>query len=148
MSETQRSSLTGSCACGAVRFEFSAPLRPVIACHCGTCRRTSGHYWAATQCHRRNLALIEDRGLKWFDSSDFARRGFCAECGASLFFERHDSGRISIAAGALDAPTHLQVVEHICTAEAGDYYDLEAAAPQQAGNEISERWLLPADERD
>src|SRR5262245_23873659 len=29
---------TGSCLCGAVRFDITGPLRPVIACHCTQCR--------------------------------------------------------------------------------------------------------------
>ena len=40
--------ITGSCECGAVVFELSGKLRDVVACHCGQCRKTSGHYWAAT----------------------------------------------------------------------------------------------------
>lgn len=94
-------------------------MRPVVACHCGTCRRTSGHYWASTQVYDENFKLIKDRGLKWFDSSDFARRGFCAECGSSLFFKRNDTNRISIAGGTIDLPTGLEEAEHICTSEAG-----------------------------
>ncbi|MDZ7841686.1 MAG: GFA family protein [Gammaproteobacteria bacterium] len=134
---------TGACACGAVRFEFDGPARPVIACHCNTCRRTSGHYWASTQVYERDLKMIADAGLKWFRSSDFARRGFCGECGSSLFFQPDDSGRVSIAGGALDAPTGLRLTEHIGTAEAGDYYQIESGPDQSAGMEISERWRLP-----
>jgi len=29
----------GGCACGAVRYRVTGPLRPVIACHCESCRR-------------------------------------------------------------------------------------------------------------
>lgn len=134
---------SGACACGAVRFEFEGPARPVIACHCNTCRRTSGHYWASTQVYDRDLTLLTDAGLKWFRSSDFARRGFCAECGSSLFFQPDGSGRTSISAGVIDAPTGLRLVAHIGTAEAGDYYDIEAGPEQSPGMEVNERWRLP-----
>lgn len=147
MSEIRILDATGRCACGAVRFEASGSMRPVIACHCGTCRRTSGHYWAATQVYDDDFKLVEDRGLKWFDSSDSARRGFCGECGSSLFFKRHGSGRISIAGGALDSPTGLRQAEHICTSEAGDYYPIDDTLPGQSDNQVSDRFQLPA-ERD
>ena len=34
---------TGSCLCGAVRYEVGGELRDVIYCHCEKCRRTHGH---------------------------------------------------------------------------------------------------------
>jgi len=143
VSDIKNLEVSGGCACGAVRFQASGPMRPVIACHCGTCRRTSGHYWAATQAYRDNFTLLEDRGLKWFRSSTHARRGFCAECGSSLFFERRDSGRISVAGGCLDAPTGLVEAEHICTSEAGDYYRIDESLPNQSGTRVSDRFQLP-----
>lgn len=144
MSEISNLHVTGRCACGAVRFEASGPMRPVIACHCGTCRRTSGHYWAATQAFDANFNLIEDRGLKWFDSSELARRGFCGECGSSLFFKRHGTDRISIAGGTLDPPTGLREAEHIYTAEAGDYYRIDDTLSSHADGQVSDRFQLPA----
>lgn len=53
--------ITGGCPCGGVRYEVRGPLRDVIACHCTQCRRTSGHFVAATACRR---ALFEPQGLK------------------------------------------------------------------------------------
>ena len=38
----------GSCLCGAVRYIVRGELRHVVGCHCGQCRKTSGHYVAAT----------------------------------------------------------------------------------------------------
>lgn len=143
MDEMTNRDLRGGCACGGVRFELDGPMRGVIACHCETCRRTSGHYWAATEAYRRDLRLIADDTLTWFASSDSAQRGFCAACGSSLFYRRNQSDCISIAAGALDLPTGLRCVEDICTSEAGDYYGLDGERSQQAGNVISPAWRFP-----
>ena len=74
----------GGCDCGAVRYQARGPLRDVTNCHCGQCRRTHGHFAAYTNADKDGLSFIEDRGLKWYKSSDFARRGFCGECGASI----------------------------------------------------------------
>ena len=46
----------GRCACGAVRYRVTGPLRPVVACHRETCRRTSGHLVAATSALRTTVA--------------------------------------------------------------------------------------------
>ena len=115
---------TGGCLCGAVRYEVRGPLRGVVNCHCGQCRKVHGHVAAYTSAARADLVLIEDRGLKWYASSDFARRGFCGDCGASLFWEVLNQGPISIAAGGIDAPSGLTTLRHIFTAHKGDYYEI------------------------
>lgn len=143
MPDIKHAILTGGCVCGAVRFKVNGLVRPVIACHCETCRRTSGHYWAATETYCDDLHLIEERGLKWFRSSSFAQRGFCAECGSSLFYRRDGVERISISAGAIDAPTGLALTEHICMNEASDYYTANPTISQRSDCQISQRWLLP-----
>ena len=120
----------GSCECGAVAFELSGELRPPLACHCTQCRKTSGHYWSATQVPSDKLTIIKDDGLKWYRSSDWARRGFCKECGASLFWEMDGEERTSVGMGTLDGSTGLQTAKHICIADKGDYYDIADGLPQ------------------
>jgi hypothetical protein len=114
----------GGCLCGAVRYEIRGPLRPVVNCHCGQCRKFHGHYGAYSNVASDGISITGYRHLKWYRSSSFARRGFCKECGSSLFWERIKSGTISIAAGTLDAPTKLKTVRHIFVADMGDYYKL------------------------
>ena len=123
----------GSCLCGAVAFEMEPPLRPVIACHCTQCRKTSGHYWATTSVPLEQFRLVADGGLRWFRSSEGAERGFCSLCGASLFWRPDGEARIAVAAGALDAPTGLAVAEHIFVADKGDYYAIADGLPQDPG---------------
>jgi len=114
----------GSCECGAVTYEATGEMRPVVACHCTQCRKTSGHFWAATSVPSEALNITKSDGLKWYRSSGFARRAFCTECGASLFYEMDGEGRISIGAGTLDRPTHLHTEKHIFVQDKGDYYDI------------------------
>ena len=77
----------GSCECRAVTFAVEGPLGPTWACHCSQCREASGHYWASTEVPNVQLKLIKDGGLKWYRSSEQARRGFCVACGSSLFWQ-------------------------------------------------------------
>jgi hypothetical protein len=115
---------SGSCLCGAVRFSTRGRLRPVINCHCTMCRRWHGHFGAYTGTTLDNFTLLEDRGLKWYRSSEIADRGFCGECGSSLFWRKRDAGAIGIAAGALDTPTGLHTKRHEFVADQSDYYQL------------------------
>jgi len=127
---------TGGCLCGAVRYRVAGPLRDVVNCHCGQCRRVSGHFAAFTASARAALTFTEDRGLAWYRSSDTVRRGFCRHCGATLFWDARGRDYIAIAAGGLDAPSGLRTVADIFTADAGDYYDLP---------EHDARWPGPMD---
>jgi hypothetical protein len=117
---------TGGCLCGAVRFTISGAMRSVINCHCGQCRRFHGHYAAYSAVDANDLTMTEDRRLKWFQSSDMAQRGFCGECGSSLFWKPANKPHIAVAAGSLDQPTGLATTGDIFTADKGDYYMIAA----------------------
>lgn len=119
---SQSSEIRGACLCGAVRFRLSPPLREVFLCHCSQCRKWSGHFWAATSVPLDRFHLEGEESLRWYPSSDHARRGFCAICGSSLFWEPKGEGRISVAAGALEPPTGLRIGEVWERDSAGDYY--------------------------
>jgi hypothetical protein len=118
---------TGRCLCGAVSYEVTGPLRDVLICHCEECRRWHGHVSATTAARRADLVLREQRGLRWVQSPRSearARRGFCEECGSSLFWDAPGRETISIAAGTLDGATGLRVASHWYLSQAGDYYEL------------------------
>jgi len=121
----------GSCECGAVTYELDGPLRPPVACHCTQCRKTSGHYWSATQVSNDQLRITKDDGLKWFRSSETARRGFCTGCGASLFWQLDGENATSVGTGTLDGATGLETAAHIYVADKGDYYAIEAGPKQR-----------------
>ena len=123
----------GGCLCGAVRYEVRGRLRDIVACHCTQCRKSTGHYYAATAARRENFTLTEQRGLRWYRSSAAARRGFCGECGSVLFWDNREYPHISITAGSLYEPTDLVLVKHIFVAEKGDYYTIADGLPQVEG---------------
>jgi len=124
---------TGRCLCGGVKFEVLGPLRPVTYCHCGMCRRTSGHFVAASACDRGHLRMLATDGLTWYQSSASARRGFCGRCGSQLFWDPVDGADISLFAGAIDLPSGLTAAEHIFVADKGDYYEILDGLPQKRG---------------
>jgi hypothetical protein len=121
--------VTGSCLCGGVRFRISVPLRPVVACHCTQCRKTSGHHVAATRVDNSRLEMLGDETLRWYRSSESAERGFCSRCGGNVFWRVVGSDGTSIMAGTLDAPTGIRLESHIYAADAGDYYSIDDGVP-------------------
>ena len=128
----------GTCLCGSVRFSVArAVLTNVVVCHCGMCRRWHGHVGAYADAPRTALVFDATGDLSWFDSSNFARRGFCRACGSSLFWDAPERATISIAAGALEAPTGLGTTLQIFTRDQGDYYALDPAVTIRAEPETS-----------
>ncbi len=132
MSAVQTADASGSCLCGAVRYEVRGPLRPVVYCHCSQCRRTSGHYVAASACDADDLTLLADQSLRWYDSSPQAQRGFCATCGGNLFWRPKEGDHVSIMAGTIDLPTGVRAIAHIHTDSASDYHVIADGLPQYA----------------
>jgi len=134
---------TGGCLCGAVRYEVRGPLREVLFCHCRECRRWHGHVSASTAAARAHLVIVVADGLRWIESpqSDArARRGFCAQCGSSLFWDAPGRDTVSIAAGTVDGDTGVRVAAHWFVSQAGDYYAIpDDGLPRHAGSGESER---------
>jgi hypothetical protein len=135
---------TGRCLCGAVSYEVSGPLRDVLVCHCEECRRWHGHASATSAAKRGDLVIKEGSALSWIESphSDArARRGFCAQCGSSLFWDAPGRETVSIAAGTLDGQTGLRMASHWYVSQAADYYDIpEDGLPR---HELSGEGELP-----
>jgi hypothetical protein len=123
--------LTGRCLCGAITFRVTGPVRGESLCHCGQCRRQSGHVWASGVAARSDVE-IRGETLRWFAASPAAERGFCATCGGFLFWSARGEASISFALGALDTPTGLRVGKHIYLQDKGDYYDITDDLPQHA----------------
>ncbi len=141
MTEQKSNALHGRCLCGAVAFTVDGEaFDDRTACHCSQCRRWSGHYWASVSgpMDKFRIDAGEDK-IKWRHASDVARRGFCSDCGASLFWHAHgverSKHRIAVAFGALDAPTGARLEHHIFVADKGDYYDIADGLPQHEQDE-------------
>ncbi len=127
--------LKGSCLCGAVTFEATGPASPVEVCHCTQCRKWTGHFFANVEVPRDGLTIHGENNMTWHRSSAKVRRGFCATCGSTLFFDPLDRNKhpwVGVAMGALDTPTGSKIALHIFTAEKGDYYDIPAGEQQNA----------------
>jgi hypothetical protein len=129
MTEKQQSMVQarGGCLCGAVRYEIRGKLRDVVVCHCSKCRRFHGHVGAYTSIPQENLVFKEKSGLKWYDSiqdeTPGVMRGFCRECGSSLFWNPTHEERIAVAAGSIDEPTQRKIIGHVWVEQKGDYHE-------------------------
>jgi hypothetical protein len=99
-----RSSISGGCQCGAIRYRIDGPLGMAGICHCRMCQKAFGSWGAA-------LVSVPVSSLAWtrgepseFRSSAIVARGFCADCGTPLYMKEDSYTVWEIAIGTLDDP--------------------------------------------
>jgi hypothetical protein len=122
--------LRATCLCNSVRFEIQETPSEPTACHCTQCRKQTGHFLASANVQKAAIKFLAAETLSWFQSSEKVKRGFCAKCGSTLFWEPVFRDWTSVALGCIEGPTALSLERHIFVAEKGDYYVLADGLPQ------------------
>ena len=79
--------IKGSCLCKNISFKILNECRYSVLCHCAMCQKANAEFSSYTKVKKENLKFISNKKLKWFQSSKKFKRGFCLECGSSLFFQ-------------------------------------------------------------
>lgn len=138
-------SASGQCLCGKVMFTASHDVSEVGVCHCSMCLRWVGGPSMAT--HPGPAPTINGaENLTWFESSEWAERGFCANCGSSMFYRlKGETPQYSIHAGAFDDQTQFKLAAQIFIDEKVDYYDFAGDIPSMTGAEVFEMFAQSND---
>jgi hypothetical protein len=66
----------------------------------------------------------------WFASESGVRRGFCTDCGTTLFSERQSANTIGLSMGSLDRPDLFTPTEHIWISSRQAWLELDDGLPQ------------------
>ena len=105
--------VTGGCQCGAVRYRLSALPKEPSVCHCRMCQKAGGAPFMV-------FAGLPDSHVEWtrgtpkiYASSDFAERGFCADCGTPLTYQMKGKPRISFSSGSFDHPEAIVPLDQL-----------------------------------
>jgi hypothetical protein len=107
---------SGSCLCGAVRFEIAGDFERFYLCHCEYCRKDTG------SAHAANL-FSSTATLKWLSGEDQVkvfnlpstrhRNSFCSTCGSALPDLQMDGALLKVPAGSLDTAVGIRPDAHI-----------------------------------
>lgn len=101
---------TGGCQCGAIRYEFYAPLEGMHVCHCRMCQRATGGLFAALAGGKPENFAWTRGNPRFFASSNLARRAYCADCGTPLSFKYETpTARMYVTIGSLDDPEQARI---------------------------------------
>ena len=124
---------TGSCLCGAIRYEIHGEIGEVIQCHCKRCRKANGTAFATNApIKKADFKIVQgEHLLKKFASTPTTARCFCSECASpiiSIKAETPDTYRLRI--GTLDTPLEHKLVMHIFTAYKAEWDTICDGLPQ------------------
>jgi len=121
------SALTGSCGCGAVRFDISEPLVGAAYCHCTRCQKRTGTAVQASALVAPGSLIVragEGHLRDWTPPGGLAKT-FCSECGSHLFGRDPASGEVSIVRmAAIDGDPGVRPAAHQFVAYAAPWEDI------------------------
>jgi hypothetical protein len=119
----------GGCLCGSARYRAEgAPINERI-CHCRLCQRAIGAAFNARLMFKAEQVRYEGP-VTFINSSDALKRGFCRDCGTTLFSRREAQNIMAVTAGSLDQPELFRPTEHTWTSSRQPWLALNDGLPQ------------------
>lgn len=124
-----------TCLCGSVIITVENMSLDVGACHCSVCRKWSGGPFLAVDCGNQVNFSGKDN-IKVFDSSDWAERGFCNQCGTHLFYRLKTSNQFIMPIGIFEGDLNFNFDHQIFIEEKPDYYCFANETKNMTGAEV------------
>jgi hypothetical protein len=107
--------ITGGCFCDAVRYEAKVNIHEAYYCHCRACHKLSGTPAQVDAFVKPGTLRFTKEEPKYFQTSHFAKSGFCRHCGSRLVYIALDKEDwTSVMVGSLDHPEDVVPREHVC----------------------------------
>jgi hypothetical protein len=96
--------LSGSCTCGTVRFQVTAPFQTAGYCHCTRCHRRTGTLSSLT-------GMVDADGFEILEGADALRtyrppdgwsKSFCVHCGGHILAaDPEEGGLVGVRLGTV-----------------------------------------------
>lgn len=133
MQEYQR----GGCQCGALRYQFQAPLRDIAHCHCSICRRTTGGIlvtWISVPLS--SFTWLRGQPAQYV-SSESCTRYFCNQCGAHLaLFTRLSPQTMDVTVATLEHADLAVADRHIWTDSRLPWLQVDVHLPEEGQEDL------------
>lgn len=133
MSDTGKA--TGTCLCGETEIKVAKFSKNVGACHCGSCRKWGGGPLFAADCGTE-VSFTGDDNIAVFNSSDWAERGFCKNCGSHLFYRLKENGQYMMPVGLFGDVEGLIFDHQVFVDEQPDFYRFANKTENMTGAEL------------
>lgn len=132
---TPNPSLSGGCACGAIRYEATAEPVMMLHCHCRDCQRASGGPFSSFVIVPAGAFKLL-KGIPRFHASPseaggMTHRGFCAECGSPVVVKPDAVPQfVAIRTASLDDPGWFKPQVDVWTCDAHAWDRMDPALPK------------------
>lgn len=124
----------GNCLCGKVEIQIAADINQIGACHCTMCRKWSGGPFFAIECGSE-IKVEGQEYVSLFESSDWAKRAFCKECGSCLYYQLKDNSFYAVSAELFNNP-NFKFASQVFIDEKPKYYEFSNQTHTMTGAEL------------
>ena len=125
----------GKCLCGAVQITALSMNTQVGTCHCSMCRRWGGGPLMTVDCGT-DVKFTGEEHVTIYESSEWAQRGFCSECGTHLFYLLKDDGRYFVPVGLFDSEDQFQFDHQIFIDKKPSFYSFANVTNNMTEEEV------------
>lgn len=130
-----QSAAFGSCLCGAVTLKAESPAHDLGACHCSMCRNWGGGPLLTIDCQSA-VSITGEESVQRYDSSEWAQRGFCKNCGTHLFYQLKSTGQYHVPIGLFEDFADVDFDHQIFIDHKPKYYAFANETKNLTGEEV------------
>jgi hypothetical protein len=112
---------TAHCLCRKVEITATNINPNFTVCHCDSCRTWGGAPFFAVQCGT-DVTIKGREKVTTYESSDWALRGFCSECGTHLFYQLKKTGEYNMPVGMFTDLEDLSMDMQFFSDQRPNYY--------------------------
>ena len=132
----------GSCLCGTISFTTSTMKTHIGTCHCDMCRKWASGPYMAVDCGT-DVQFEGEENIGVYNSSEWAERGFCKQCGSSLFYRMKHSGRHMMAAGLFDGEPDFTLSHQVFIDKKPEFYSFAQETTDETEAELFAKHAPP-----
>ncbi len=132
---TEKHTLHGSCLCGSVTVTATDVEPSIGACHCAMCRKWSSSPIQTIDCGS-DVQMTGEDCIGVFNSSDWAERGFCKNCGSALFYRVKGNNNHFMSAGLFGDLDGFVFDHEVFIDEKPDFYVFAGERRRMSGQEV------------
>lgn len=127
--------MQGNCLCGSVQITAESVDSGVGACHCSMCRQWGGGPLMAVDAGTE-VKFNGEQDISIFNSSEWAERGFCKNCGTHLFYRLKQTRQHIMPIGLFNPTDNLILDHQVFIDEKPDFYCFSQKTKDMTGAEV------------